>query len=473
MVHPDDNPAGRRDNNRAIPIRAGQISRGMNRADPIPPDMNRPDPHRPSDRVARKSSRLAAVFVLASFALPATTPASAASTQALAYFSEAREAFESEAYSKARVFFEQALAAGMEGPAIHYNIGSAAYHGGDLPRAESAFREVARTPEMAPLAYYNLGLIALQRHDEREARDWFERTIHERPPDARLKSLASQRLADLPQPRAAGMWSLYTRGGAGHDDNVALRSGSIDSSATGAADNFGELYVAGSYTNGPWRIDGGGSMLEYAHLDEFSQRAFFLGGARGFRADKWYFELGAYGSQLSLGGDVFEQDAAASVLAARSFYGGSRLRAQLRGTSVTGKGAFTGLTGDRTEFGLYYDKAWRAWYFGAHTRSELNDSEDPIFESRWFQLGAEARYALSPQWGLSAGAALRRTRHPTQSETLSSWDDNRTTLHLGATRSLWRQAQLFVRYEMERNDSPVAGYDYDRNRASASIEWWY
>ena len=43
---------------------------------------------------------------------------------------------------------------------------------------------------------------------------------------------------------------------------------------------------------------------------------------------------------------------------------------------------------------------------------------------------------------------------------------------VGITRTLWRQAQLFVRYELERNASPVAGYDYDRNRVSASIEIW-
>ena len=237
-------------------------------------------------------------------------------------FPEARIAYEAQDFSKARALFEQALSAGMEGPAIHYNIGAAAFRGGDLPRAEKAFHEVARTPAMASLAYYNLGLIALQSRDEREAREWFQRAALE-PQDERLKSLTAQRLEELPQRRAAGMWTLYTRGGAGYDDNVALRSGSLDSSATGAKDNFGELYFAGSYSVGAWRIDGGGSMLEYADLDEFSQSAFFLGGVRGFRLEKWYFELGAYGSHLSLGGDVFEQDMAATALVARNFSGGS------------------------------------------------------------------------------------------------------------------------------------------------------
>ena len=128
---------------------------------------------------------------------------------------------------------------------------------------------------MAALAYYNLGLIALQRRDAREAREWFERATHE-PQDERLKSLTSQRLEELPQRRAPGMWNLYTRGGAGYDDNVALRSGSIESSATGTEDSFAELYLASSYSIGAWRIDGGGSMLRYTTLDELSQSALFL-----------------------------------------------------------------------------------------------------------------------------------------------------------------------------------------------------
>jgi hypothetical protein len=44
---------------------------------------------------------------------------------------------------------------------------------------------------------------------------------------------------------------------------------------------------------------------------------------------------------------------------------------------------------------------------------------------------------------------------------------------VSATRTLWKQAQLLARYEHESNDSPVAGYNYDRSRILASIEFWY
>ena len=420
--------------------------------------------------MSRRAVRLT-VAVLVGFALLTTASASAYSPEALARFDEARAAFDAQDYSRARALYEQALAAGIEGPAVHYNIGSAAYLAGNLPRAERAFREVARTPSMAALAYYNLGLLAQDRNDEREARQWFERAVQDSP-NGRLTVLATQRLAELPEAHAPGSWSYYSRGGVGYDDNVSLRSSSIESAPTGAADSYAELIVAGSYSLGAWRFDTGGALLEYLDLNEYSQSAFSLGAARGFRWDEWYFELGASGSQQSLGGEAYEQDLALGVQAVRTFYGGSRFRALLRATSVAGEAAFTGLTGERTELGLYYDKIWRAWSFGAHTRAEINESEDPIFTSRWVQLGAEARYAWSPTWEFMATAALRRIRHAAQPGTLDGWDDNRATLQVGVTRALWRRARLFVRGEHQRSDSPVAGYDYRRNWMAASVETW-
>jgi Tfp pilus assembly protein PilF len=413
---------------------------------------------------------LAACFVLAS--TPATR-CEAASAEAEALFAEATAAFDAREYSRARALFEQALAAGMDGPAIHYNIGAAAYRAGDLPRAERAFREVARTPSMAAIANYNLGLVALDRRDEREAREWFESATRDTAANHRIVELASRRLEELPQPTAAGRWSYYARAGAGQDDNIALRSDTIASSATGDADSFGELVVAGSYSVGGWRIDGGASMLEYQELDDFSQSSLYLGGARGFRLDKWYLELGALGSQSSFGGEVYERTTSAGALLTRLFYGGSRLRAQVRAGAVDGQGLFAGLTGNRQELGVYYDRGWRAWYFGAHARAERNSSDDPIFATRWVQLGAETRYTASPYWGFMLGAAARRTSRPAISGDIAGWDDDRLSLQAGVMRTLWKQAQLYLRYEHEANGSPVPGFDYERNRASASVEFWY
>src|SRR6187551_2756966 len=134
-------------------------------------------------------------MILVGLALLSGSGAWATTEEAMALFAEAKSAFEAEDYSRARALFEQARAAGMHGPAIHYNIGAAAFRGGDLPRAERAFRDVAEsstTPSLTALAHYNLGLVAMQTHDNGEARRWFERTLDESP-DQRILELASHR----------------------------------------------------------------------------------------------------------------------------------------------------------------------------------------------------------------------------------------------------------------------------------------
>jgi len=417
-----------------------------------------------------EAPRYAALLLFVVFA--SLTGARAAAGDAESRFAEANSAFQAGEFTRALQLYEQCVQLGMQGPAVHFNIGVAAYRAGDYARAESAFREVARTPAMAQLAYYNLGLVALKRGDQKAARGWFDRAARD-PADETLAALAAQRLEELPQQRAGSPWSYYARAGIGYDDNVALRSESIETPGIGQDDSFAELLVAGSYSFLPsWRIDGAAGLMRYSELDEFDQSALSLGVARGFEVDSWYFELGGYATQLSLGGAVYERSAAAVAQARRNFEGFGTLRGQLRWSSVDGDGDFSGLTGSRTELDVQYDWAWRALNFSARTSTELNDSEDEVFASRWVEVGGVARWDATPLWSFSADLRLRRTRHPDQPEVQEGWDDNRQSYRFEATRVLWKGAQLWLRFGHERNASPVDAYDYDRNWVAASLEVW-
>ena len=58
------------------------------------------------------------------------------------------------------------------------------------------------------------------------------------------------------------VWSWYARGGAGYDDNVALRSESVDTPGSGEGDAFGQLLLSGSFSFRPlWRVDGAAGLL--------------------------------------------------------------------------------------------------------------------------------------------------------------------------------------------------------------------
>ena len=358
----------------------------------------------------------------------------------------------------------------MQGPAIHYNIGVAAYRSGELARAERAFGEVARTQPMAALAHYNLGLVALKRANFKAARIWFERAARESA-DERLSALAARQLDELPKAPPAD-WSMYARAGAGYDDNVALRSESVDTPGSGKHDGFADVLVSGSYSfASSWHADAAAGVSRYASLDEFNQTALSLGLTRGFTIGDWSVELGGNATRLSLGGVVYERSSAATAQARRAI-GGGTVRAQLRVAAVDGEGDFSGLSGTRSGLGLEYAWTLGTLDFAVNTRAEINDSREKVFASRWFEAGVDAHWEASTAWTFGAGVRARRIRHPTQSSTQDGWSDRRTTYQLEATRLLWKQVQLYVRYEHEGTRSPVEAYQYDRNLLAVSLETW-
>jgi hypothetical protein len=75
---------------------------------------------------------------------------------------------------------------------------------------------------MAPLAHYNLGLVAVAEHKEEQAARWFAQARSETS-DERLQSLSTDQLARLPRPVERN-WYAYGAVAAGYDDNVALVS---------------------------------------------------------------------------------------------------------------------------------------------------------------------------------------------------------------------------------------------------------
>jgi hypothetical protein len=66
--------------------------------------------------------------------------------------------------------------------------------------------------------------------------------------------------------------------------------------------------------------------------------------------------------------------------------------------------------------------------------------------------------------------AARDTRH--SGIRPAGYEDRRNTLRLEATRTLWKQAQVYLRYERERNRSPVEVNEYDRDWIAVSLEFW-
>src|SRR5262245_16338789 len=145
----------------------------------------------PTRRTGRRSSRihpLHAVLTVVLIAFLAPLLAHAHSDESLQQFEIGKQAVAAKDFATALDAFEAAAAAGMTGPEVPFSTAACASRLGRWSRAASAFREVARTPEMAPLAHYNLGLVALGDGKRDEAARWFAQAERETTDEA-LRSL--------------------------------------------------------------------------------------------------------------------------------------------------------------------------------------------------------------------------------------------------------------------------------------------
>ncbi len=170
-------------------------------------------------------------------------------------FSEGNRLFRAKLYHLALEHYRRARAGGMSSPLLDYNMGVAYYRIHRPEEAAAAFERAAREPRLAPLAHYNLGLVARQRRDYRAASAHFRRAM-DATDSRRLEAQAEKALAAnqasrralarispgerrerRPQPGepALGALSVSLKAGYGADDNV-YRSPSepyIDLSRTG------------------------------------------------------------------------------------------------------------------------------------------------------------------------------------------------------------------------------------------------
>ena len=387
------------------------------------------------------------------------------SAAALQQFDSGKQAFAAQDYATALNAFEGAVAAGMTGPAVHFNIGVCAYKLGRWERAEAGFREVARTPEMAALAHYNLGLVALGARKSDEAARWFAQADRETS-DERLKSLATARLAQLPSPPERS-WLAFGAVAAGYDDNVALISGGDVLGVSGTDDTFAELQLAATAPPiGNWRFDGGLVLLDYTDLDSFDQLSINAGARYRMAIQDWAGEAGLQLTYATLDGNGFENKRMLLLQATRPLPDAWRLRVRYRFSDIDGLEGFNGLDGTRHELGLR--GLWRRGSWGAtlNYRFDKTDYAEETLSFDRHQLSVDAQYELDADWTLEASLVHDRSSY----DVAENGSEQRTEIALAVNRDFSSQWRAFVRYAYADNQADLPEFDYERNRISAGVE---
>jgi len=391
--------------------------------------------------------------------------------QARAQFSAGSEAFRAQDYAAALDAFRAAAAAGLRGPAVYYNIGVCAWQLGLLDEAEDAFRVVAEHPPMAATAYYNLGLVSLDRKDDDTARAWFARARAETADEGlrRLATLQLEALGRTPDATQAIPGPVvFLAAQAGYDDNVALVADGEILGVSGTESAYADLQLAAVAPLGAHlRLEASAFLLRYAELNEFDQAGALFGLVAHRAFGSWSGELGAGYGINQLDGDRFEDRRALSLTALRKLDAAWDLRLRYRFEDITGREAFTGLSGDRHEASIRLRRHSDPHGLRIEYRFETNDrAADSV---------SPERHRIEAEWTLGRPGKLQTTlgagwRHSSYALPEGNESERQGFASAGLRGPLTGRWMWTARYDWVRNSATTEAYDYTRQRVFAGIE---
>ncbi len=403
-------------------------------------------------------------------------------------FTNGNAAFAHGDYEGALEQYLLARRAGLKSPALTYNLGVTYYHLRRYADASDEFSALTRDKNSAAAAYYNLGLIDLQRDRHGSAREHFRQALANSPSDS-LKGLieaARQRLR--PEKQSRGIALLAISGG--YDDNVTFTS---DADLVGVSDNqdtFADLLAGGRYLlagdarNG-LRLEGGAYLRQYADISRFNQQAARLGLARTWRTKRWKTALGGHGDLIYLDGERFETLGTATAQATRVFGDGSELWLRYRASRIDGGQGYEQLSGWRQRARAQLSFPWREkGRFKLGYEYEWNDRDDlqngvefSSLSPMRHALYAEAATSLAERWRLSLRGEYRHSRYadPNVRQNgatlqIQTRDEDRYGATVRASYKIRRNWEAFGQYSYTDNQSSFAEYDYTRNEAQLGVE---
>lgn len=409
----------------------------------------------------------AAAPELASQPRPAATQSVSAASE---HFAAGSRAFEQQDYLHALAEFQAAIAAGSDGPAVHYNVAVCHYRLGEYARAEAAFRALGqRFPAMRNLADYNLGLVLTRLDRATEARTAFERA--RLGGDERIAALSGAMLARLPagapvSPAPAWIRLLDLR--FGHDDNVALIDAASLPAGRSTDSPFGEIFAyASGPTAGRWRLDASAYLIGYPDAGEFDQRGLYLAGLYRWSAGAWRVAAGPHYSYAILDGEGFERRLGASVDASRAFSPRLTFGVNLAHDDIDDlEPQFAYLEGEREQLRLVLDAAVQSGRLLADYQVERNNRAGPSISADRDRYSIRYRRFLRGAW---TGELMYEHRVSDYSRLAQPREEKRRQVGFQALRDIARDWQFSAQYRYADNDSDDSVYVYERHRFAAGL----
>ncbi|HEX9810836.1 MAG TPA: tetratricopeptide repeat protein [Burkholderiales bacterium] len=391
-------------------------------------------------------------------------------------FAQGVGAFKNGNFESAVSYFQQAWAAGLDQPTLHFNLGASLYKLGRYAEAEEAFRACARDPLWAPLANYNAGLSAYQRGKRAAAADYFERAWRTADSDeVRGLALAMLERVDVAASRRPrGALSVDT----GYNDNVTLSADNQTLQTTSEPDYFSEVLASAT---GRWGQDSQTLLwdaslydLRYGELSGNNVTSITLGASRPSQIASWHTSVGAQWEYVLRHGQRFQQIGSLQLSGIRDRPNRGDLRLSVQLSTIDAlDGDFAFLDGSRQEF----EASIGQHVGGGQTRLgfaiERNDRADLATANEFFSF-SPLRYRVSfagswpvrGYWRLQPSTSYAQSRYADADQRASGLaatrEDDERRVTLRATYRLSEFWRLFGDYTYADTRSNFPEFSYSQ-----------
>ena len=399
------------------------------------------------------------------------------------------------AFDDAAAHFDAARSAGMDTPALTYNIGVVSFQQNRLDAAAAAFRMLTDDEHWRALAYYNLGLTEERRGDAAAARRHFRQasTLATQP---KLRALADskwQPTAVAPrietqslgaQPRWRGLASIA----AGYDDNVLLADDQLSDSVSDEADQFGEVLAAarrpiGSASSG-LVLDVSAYYRFHADVDDFDFGALSAGLLWRQLLGGWLFSTGVTGGAQFIAGDSYANSASYRLQFERRA-GSVSWRARNDLNYLSGSSDYDFITGWRNKSQLQVSNQLANGQLRLGYEFEANDRDDFEAENQFssyspsvHRLYAGAAFDLSPRFGIDLLGAMALSDYQDKNRFLDgdgnlvelARDQDVLSLQVRFDYRVTDRWRLWSQYQHTSSESDLRRYDYASNAYLLGLE---
>lgn len=383
-------------------------------------------------------------------------------------FAAGTAAYAEQDYLRALTYFQEARDAGIQGPAVHYNIAVCHYRLGDYDAAGSVFSLIAdEYPAMRALAQYNLGLVAQRQGDDQAAERRF-RQAQENTDDERIQRLATAQLRPAP-PVESRRWYRQINTRISHDDNVRLVSDDVPLPSGLSAESMSTEFwasISGPLSSAPGlRFDGSLYSVRYQDASFYDQNYLRFGGVYRWQWGSWLAEAGPQLALSTLDGDGYEERAGLAFRIRRDVSDTLEFRSRFSHDEVdAGDARFAFVEGSRDWLELSLDHRDAGTRVTFSYEVESNDRGANIASTR-HKLSLRHRYSFSSRWETDIEGSFRRSSY--EDLTLPR-DEDLTSLSFALTRNLANGWQIDGTVAWHDN-SAVEPFSYARTRFSIAL----